>query len=304
MEMTVSATFLDLDFAALRTLRLVHDLGSFSRASEELGVSQSSVSYTISRLRHVFGDPLFVRQGAGIAPTERCDEIVARAAELLDRFEALAAPKDFDPDAAEATIGISCNYYERAVLLPHVMRSVRRNAPGIRLRVIPSTTRGREQLLRSESDVLIGPIEAGESGFYKRTLLTDRYRCIMDPGNPLAQGEMDIDRFVGAPQVLVHYGGSYRSQFLLQLDAEGRRLNTVMDIPSPANLPDILSDTDMIATVPSRIARLFGNSVAQMACPVSAEISIDMYWTARTHASATHAWVRQKIAAAAMLADA
>ncbi len=67
-----------LDFAALRCFRMVHALGSFSLAAESLGLSQSSVSYTIARLRDVFEDPLFVRQGGGIVPTDRCVEIVSR----------------------------------------------------------------------------------------------------------------------------------------------------------------------------------------------------------------------------------
>jgi DNA-binding transcriptional LysR family regulator len=107
-----------VDFAALRVLRLVHDYGSFSRTAEVLGLNQSSVSYTIDRLRRAFGDPLFVRQGAGVVPTDRCEEIVREAARMLDEFLALSTPRAFDPARAAATVTLSCNYYERATLVP------------------------------------------------------------------------------------------------------------------------------------------------------------------------------------------
>lgn len=288
-----------LDFAALRTLRLVFAHGSFSRAAETLGVTQSTISYTMSRLREVFSDPLFVRQGAGMVPTDRCNEIVAQAGELIDRFETLTAQRQFDPAEASVEIGLSCNFYERVTILPHVTRILRREAPGIKLKVISSSAQGKQQLLRSESDLLIGPIRIEDSGYYRRSLLREEYTCVMDPSNPLARTPLTIERFVKAPQVVVNYGGSFRSRFLVVMEASGHVPNTVMEVPSPANLPDILVQTDMIATVPSRIAQMFGDAVVSVPCPFPAELSIDLYWTARTHVSAPHMWLRSKIAEAA-----
>lgn len=290
---------LTTDFAAFRTLRLVYAHNSFSRAAESLGVTQSTVSYTMTRLREVFGDPLFVRQGGGIVATERCDEIVSQVSELMDRFQVLTSPRDFDPAVAETEIGISCNYYERVILIPQVVRELRQKAPGIKLKIIPSTVRGKEQLGRLDSDMLIGPIRIEDGGYYRRSLLQEEYVCIMDPGNPLARQPLDIDRFVAAPQVLISYGGSFRSRFLAMMEAEGQVPNTVIEVPSPANLPDLLLKTDMIATVPARIGRLFSDQLVSLPCPVPARISIDLYWTARTHISAPHAWLRSRIAAAA-----
>lgn len=288
-----------LDFASLRCLRMVHAQCSFSRAAETLGVSQSSVSYTIARLRDVFGDPLFVRQGGGIVATERCADIVEQTGRMVEALEALAAPRDFDPGTAQLSVGLSCNFYERITILPELIRVLRREAPGIRLNIIPSQVRGRDQLMRGESEMLIGPIRIEEAGYYRRTLFTDDYVCIMDPGNTLAASDIDLDLFQSVPQVVVNYGGSFRSRFLVELERLGGQPNTVIEVPSPANLPDILAGTDMIATVPRRIASVFGGQVAAVACPVHAEISIDLHWTPRTHASAAHIWLRKQIAAAA-----
>ncbi|SMO47864.1 DNA-binding transcriptional regulator, LysR family [Thalassovita litoralis] len=288
-----------LDFSALRVLRLVHGHGSFSRTAESLGVTQSTVSYTMARLRDAFGDPLFVRQGAGIVPTDRCEEVVAQTSAMLDRFEALTAPRQFDPAVAKLEIGISCNYYERVTLIPKVMRTLRQKAPGMAIRIISSTVRGKEQLMRGDSDMLIGPIRLEEPSFFRRGLLPEDYVCIMDPANPLARTVQDVDTFVAAPQVVVNYGGSFRSRFLVVMEAQGHYPNAVMEVPSPANLPDILVGTDMIATVPRRIAESFGAQVVIRDCPFLAEISIDLYWTARTHVSAPHVWLRAQIAAAA-----
>jgi DNA-binding transcriptional LysR family regulator len=281
-----------VDFAALRVLRLVHDYGSFSRTAEVLGVNQSSVSYTIDRLRRAFGDPLFVRQGAGIVPTDRCDEIVLEAARMVDAFVALSAPRVFDPARAEATIVLSCNYYERATLVPALVRRLRTAAPGLKLGIITSTVRGREQLSRGECDVLVGPVQIGDAGFFGRRVLSDHYVCVMAPDNPLGDRPLDIDAFAAAPQAVVTYGGNWRSRYLVEMEAAGLAPNMVLELPSPATLRDILTGTDLIATVPRRTALSFGSGLRIVDCPFPAPFEIDLYWTARTHHSPMHRWLR------------
>ena len=73
-------SLLAMDFAALRTLRLLYENRSFTETAEVLGVNQSAVSYTIEKLRRAFSDPLFFRQGGRVVPTERCGIIVATVA--------------------------------------------------------------------------------------------------------------------------------------------------------------------------------------------------------------------------------
>lgn len=298
-ELKMTSDPLNVDFAALRTLRLVHAHGSFSRAAESLGVTQSTVSYTISRLRDSFRDPLFVRQGGKTVPTERCTDIVEQSSAMLDRFEAMTAPRDFDPAIASLEIGISCNDYERITILPEVVRTLRQQAPGIKLRIIPSAVRGKEQLGRAESDILIGPIQIEQAGYYRRSLLKDDYVCVMDPANPLAGCALDKETCVKTPQIVVNYGGGFRSRYLVVMEAEGFNPNTVMEVPTPTNLVELLTGTDLIATVPKRMALNLGPKVAMVECPFPAKIAIDLFWTARTHVSAPHVWLRSLIAASA-----
>ena len=281
-----------VDFAALRVLRMVHAHGSFSRAAEALHVSQPSISYTIDRLRQVFGDPLFVRQGARIVTTDRCDEIAAQAAQMVDEFAALSEPRGFDPAAANATITVSCNFYERVTMVPALIRTLRADAPGLKLNILSSTVRGGEQLSRGEADLVIGPMRFSEEGFFGRKLLTDHYACVMDPSHPLAARPLLLADYLAAPAAVVTYGGSWRSAYLMEIEAMGATLNTVLEVPSPASLPDLLRGTDLIATVPFRIANSYGPGVTIRDCPVNAPIDIGMFWTARTNASPMHKWLR------------
>lgn len=287
---------LNIDFSALRTLRLVHSYRSFSRAAETMNVNQSTVSYTIDRLRRAFGDPLFVRQGGRMVSTERCEEIVATANRMLDEMTQLAEPRAFDPGRAEAEISISCNYYERATILPELMRNLRRTAPGLRISVLTSTVEGKKHLDRGESDLLIGPVRIEGGAYYRRTLLTEHCVCVMSKDAPKDLMPVTEAEFLAAPQVVVIYGGGWQSRFLVEVAAAGKKLNQVMAIPSPAALPELLDGTDLVATLPKRLAEHFKSQVRMAPCPFPGAFEIDLTWTSRTHHSPMHFWLREQIA--------
>ena len=285
-----------IDFAAIRTLRLVSELGSFSRAAEALGTNQSTISYTMDRLRAAFHDQLFVRQRGGIAPTPRCAEIVERASQLLDGFEGLVLPTNFDPATASGRVTIVCNYYERSIILPRTVSEIRRRAPRLVVEIRTAGGEGLATLKRGEADLLVGPYEVREESFYHRHLLDDHYVCVMQRGHPLAGKRLGLDDYINANHAVVTYGGTWRSGYLKELDRRGLSLNEAVAVPSISDLTHILPDTDLISTVPSRISSQIAKSVATTPCPLPEPFQIGMTWTSRTHHSAAHKWLRQVLA--------
>ncbi|UYV36588.1 LysR family transcriptional regulator [Rhodobacteraceae bacterium D3-12] len=290
---------LAIDFAALRTLHMLHALNSFSRTAEHLGVTQSTISYTVDKMRRAFADPLFVRQGASVVPTDRCTEIVDATVKMVDDYLQLTEPRDFDPAETRAEVTISCNYYERAAILPDLMQRLRRRAPGLIVKILTSTVRGKEQLDRGESDALLGPVIIDNTNFYRRHLVTDHYVCIMSRDTARATATLDETTYLAAPHAVVNYGGGWESSFITALHARNQKLNAIVEVPSPAGLPALLNGTDLIATVPFAIAHNFGAEVVIRPCPFNAPLEIDLYWTARTHRSPMHRWLRAEIADAA-----
>lgn len=284
-----------IDFAALRTLRLVHELKSFTAAAEALGCNQSAVSYTIDKLRKVFGDKLFFRHGRTLMVTARCEEIVEEAERLIGGFEMLIAPPEYDPASATASLTIACNHYERHVILPPVIRKLRQAAPGLRLECINASVHGTDQLKRGDADLLIGPIRPDSSDFFCRKLLTEEYVCLMDKKHPLAGRALDIAAYADCAHVEVVYGAGWQSKYLNEIDALGLQLNSALTLPSPASLKQFLVGTDLVATLPRRLAQLEERRLHVAECPVPASFDIDLVWTTRTHGSAIHKWLRSFI---------
>lgn len=284
-----------LDFATLSTLCLVHAKKSLSAAANELGTSQSTVSYTIDRLRKAFDDPLFVRQGGKTVPTPRCDELVVEARLILEQFNVILHSREFDPSTARTTLRISSNYYERTIILPRLIRAVRKEAPGIHIMMIPAQQQGSEQLQRGETDVLLSPASLSLNGVYAKQLIKDRYVCLLDPSNPLATGPFTEEMFRAASHAFVSYAEIWRSDYGAAIRRKGLDVNRALSIASPENLGDLLVGTDMIAAVPARIARKSADKLAFRDCPFPAPFHTTMYWTNRTHRSKMHHWLRDLI---------
>jgi LysR family transcriptional regulator, glycine cleavage system transcriptional activator len=69
---------------ALRCFEAAARSGSFSKAAEELNVTQSAVSHQVRLLEQWFGLPLFDRQGRQTLPTVKGQELARSLAEALD----------------------------------------------------------------------------------------------------------------------------------------------------------------------------------------------------------------------------
>lgn len=282
-----------LDMDQLRVFQTVYGHMSFSAAAAELDVNQSTISYAIGRLREVFSDPLFVRQGAGVDATERCHQIAAETSQIITRLETLARPASFDPATSQASVTISCNTYERLLFVPPLLRRTRRAAPGLALNFVTAFTAGNRQLLRGEADLVLSPVDVTESGIYSEKLLSEHYVSLVDRNNPLADTAMDTETYLGARHVVVHYGGAWRSPYLRALENEGHGLARAVSTPSPADLPNLVAETDLVATVPSRLTRFFDDRVRVLPCPFPAPFEIHTYWAARSDASPLVRWLRQ-----------
>ena len=290
---------LDVDFAALRTLKAVHELGSFSQAARHLDVNQSTVSYTIERLRQVFGDPLFIRAGRSVKPTKRCLEVVKGANEILSEYQELVIPKAFDPASAKFKVVFAHNHQQRAILLPRIIRYLRKVAPGVRLQLIHGHKYGHALLREGQCDILVSPIPHEASTLYRKHLYNDSYVCVVDRDSPFAKSGITLEDFGKVPLVLISHEGIYRPPYLDILETGGITARTVLDLSSTSAIDEFIAGTDLVATISRRLASTFSDKVAVIEAPFDRTIDIHMYWTSRTHSAEHMRWVRDVVARAA-----
>lgn len=79
-----------LNLSQLRSFQSIYRLGSFSKASEQLNLTQPALSKQIQQLEQRLGHTLFTRLPRGIAPTPAAHELARRIGQHLDALESLS----------------------------------------------------------------------------------------------------------------------------------------------------------------------------------------------------------------------
>ena len=239
-----------LPLQSLRLLVVVHEEKSLTAAAARFDMNQSSVSYTIDRLREVFGDRLFVRVGRGIEPTVRCNSIVQSIRHVLDDLVAIARDEGFDPATSTIQMTLSCNYHERVVLLPVILRRLRAQAPHLRLTVIQANTAAARQLRDGLCDIAISPEGADQPGMLHHRLFAERYTLFVDPAHPFAKKPPTLAEYLAADHLVVRYSEGWQPYYLSYLEGLGHRLQPILEVPSLGGLQELVPGTSLVVTAP------------------------------------------------------
>ena len=74
------------DYSLMPTFVAIYEEKNFTKAAKRLGISQSAVSQSVTRLREVFKDMLFIRGSHGITPTPLATDIYPTLASYVENI--------------------------------------------------------------------------------------------------------------------------------------------------------------------------------------------------------------------------
>jgi DNA-binding transcriptional LysR family regulator len=95
------------DLNLLRVLEALLDTQSTVKAGEKIGLSQPAISAALGRLRTSLNDPLLVREGQKLVPTQKAKKLRPKLKSLMREVEYLIEPDTFDPQSAQNSFIIS-----------------------------------------------------------------------------------------------------------------------------------------------------------------------------------------------------
>jgi DNA-binding transcriptional LysR family regulator len=270
---------------------------SVSRAGTRLGLSQPAVSNALGQLRALLGDPLLVRKGAGMAPTERALALAGplRAA-MLALEQGLEPPTAFDPATAERDFTIATNDFVAFAMLPRLLGRLQREAPRVRLQVrawqehvIPP------DLGRGDADLALGFNRGLPPGHQASPLFEDRFVFVARKGHPLVRGKISLATYTKLAHVLVSHEPNARGVVDDVLAARGLSRNVALRVSHFLLVPPIVAATDYVAALSEIVARPMARDLPLqlLEMPIAVQGAVvQMVWHERTAASPAHAWLR------------
>jgi DNA-binding transcriptional LysR family regulator len=292
-----------VDVPLLRTFDALLTHRHVTRAARQLGVTQSAASHSLSRLRRWLDDPLFVRGSQGILPTARAIALGPEVRALLERIDALARPDaPFDASRLTRTFVLGGADYTEIILLPRLVRAATRSAPHVDYASRP-TDAGVELALESGAiDVAIGVFPTASPRLVRRKLLDESFVCMLRRGHPALKRPLTVERFAELSHVLISPRGSGGGAVDDALTAVGTRRRIAARTATFAAAPIIVSETDCVVTLPTRIARAMstGRRLVLVPPPVRvAGFTLSLLFHERRRNEPAHAWLRDQLATAA-----
>jgi len=269
---------------------------SVTRAAIRIGVTQQGLSGQLARLRNLFDDPLFVRNGAGVAPTPRAENLHPLVQSALEKLRALIVPPSFDPARFVGVISLATTDYALVLLLPQLLRRLRTEAPSLQLAVRPVNSTTLEQEMRERKvDIAMTLPQFTPPGLHSRRLFRERYIGVVRRNHPLSKGEIDIDRFCAFPHLLVSPNkGDFHGPTDVALAKVGRRRNIALVVPSFSVVAGIIDTTDLVAVLPSRLLYQTRRKLHSFEPPVPVEgFDLNAYWPERLNNDVVHKWFRK-----------
>ena len=122
----------DIDLNLFVVLDAIYTEGNLTRAGEIIGITQPAVSNSLSRLRTLFDDPLFVRTADGMIPTPVAQNIIGSVRQALDLVRSSVQDSEhFDPLKSEKRFRISANDLTEAIQIPPLVRQLKEAAPRV-----------------------------------------------------------------------------------------------------------------------------------------------------------------------------
>ena len=204
----------------------------------------------------MLGDPLLVRAGSTLVPTARALELVAPLAEALAQVQSLLAPNAFDPATARRTFRVAMSDYGAAIILPGLIRTLRREAPGIDLQISHASREGMlEGVLNGDIDLAAGVFPEMPNELRSSVLFEERYVCLLDRRSLPANGVLDLPTYLSRPHVLLEMRGSGTPEIERALTSLRERRRVAISLPHWNVAPQLISGTDLILTVSSRSVR-------------------------------------------------
>lgn len=286
----------------LRVLDALLRERSTVRAGDRIGLSQPAVSAALGRLRHALGDPVFIRQGQRMVPTDYARALEAPLRRALDDLEAaLFAGDAFEPGSAALDFRISGTDFFAEMLMPRIAETLARRAPGVRIQLVDLVPDNWvETLDRYEVDLALLPRTPFPSWIAHEPVFHSPFVVIARAGHPrlarLNPGSViPLDLYCELGHVLFSPEGNFRAMGDAALARMGRERKVIMTVPVFSGVVRAVSGSDLLALFPRQLAESlaarFGLEIYRAPMPVAVP-QICMIWHMRSTANPAHRWVR------------
>lgn len=285
-------------------LDAIYSQGSITRASQVLNLSQPALSHALARLRTMFDDPLFVRQGAAMVPTPFTRGIITQVRQGLQLFEAsLQTDQSFHPAQTQRRFHLGLRDVFEATILPPLVQKISEQAPGITIASVRVDRREIETALSSgDLDMVLEVPIPLSNQIRQQRVSRDRLIVLSRKGHPQMPKKknhvLDLDTYLQQTHVLV----SSRRQGVgledFELNREGLRRQISLRCQHYFAACRVVSETNLLLTMPEQYANIANAQFMNRIDPfplATQPIDAHLYWHSSADNDPANSWLREQL---------
>ena len=246
-----------MELRNLITFTNVAELGSFTKAAEQLGYSQSTISFQIKQLEEELGCLLFERINHTITLTERGRELVSyahRVCSLTDEFkESISKDEEFAGHIHIVTPDSVCDEMINAHYI-----GFHNKYPSVSIKFTTADTSVMFDMLdHNEADVII---TLDNHTYHKDYIIAKEERLSMHfvaGSNSEFAGVkgLSVKDIVNEPFILTEYGQGYRRVFDRELAKKSLEITPVLEIGRTDIITSMIAKSNMISYLPDFVTK-------------------------------------------------
>lgn len=233
-------------------------------------------------------------------PTPRAAMLVPQLRQALQLLQlATQQQAEFDPASSYRTFRISMTDISHLEFMPAMMNKVARVAPNVQIEVLRIKADTGKLLESGDADLAIGYMPELEAGFYQQKLFKDGFACVVRRDHPRIDARLTQSRFKSERHVVLIAPGTGNEIVERELKRQGTQRKVALSLPTLPGVGNLLANTDLMATLPGRVAKILVNiaHVKALAPPYRfPDFSIKQHWHERYHQDPGNRWLRSTVA--------
>ena len=290
----------DLDLNLLFVFEAIYSTGNISQAAKRLDLSQSATSNALTRLRKHLDDQLFVRDGNGVAPTVRAENIIVPIRTALTTIKSGLGDYDaFDPATSKRHFHLLIADPIEPLLMPALLKHSDEE-PNITYELSPPQSVPLEDALKNNKldlAVFLAPSRIPE--LRVEPLIALDLVGLARQGHPrLCSGNLPLEAFSSERLVALNldYGKLANSEKVTLWQRTQHKI--ACKVFKVSSIPNIVANTGLIGIVPrlyaEHVAKHLDLQILTMPTPMSNQ-RFQLIWHERNDVDDAHCWLRKRI---------
>jgi LysR family transcriptional regulator, mexEF-oprN operon transcriptional activator len=271
-----------------------------TRAAKRLRVQQPAMSHSLSVLRVLFQDELFVRSGQRMEPTPYALELATPVRKILSQAqETLSFRVRFDPLSEKRTFRVALSAHLEAFVLPELLIDLKDAAPGVRLSVREATRRNIADLLDGGlAEIGAGYFDSKQNWIGGEKLFDETYVCCFNEELLKLKGCPTREQYFKLPHAMVSTKENPLGCLDRAFSAFEERPNVIVSVPHFFSAAEMASRTPLLTTLPNIVASRYASKFGLRICSLPIALGsfpVSMVWHSRLERDEGIRWLRDRL---------